>query len=87
MTATWFSNYQTQQALTGVGIEDAALYTPAFADDVWIHDVSIRWQVRPKISVTGGCNNLTGVDPFLGSVTTPVSPIGRTFFLRLSAKV
>jgi len=87
VTFSLFSNYQGRQALPGVEIETAQNFTPAFAESFWTHDASLRWEVRPEIDLTLGVNNLGDKEPFIGSQFTPVSGIGRFFFLRLNASL
>jgi iron complex outermembrane receptor protein len=77
--------YLGEQGLPAVEIENAQNFTVAFADETWIHDASVRWDLSDQHSVTFGVNNLTNEEPFIASVATPVSAIGRYFFLRVSA--
>ncbi len=77
--------YLGEQALPGVEIEDAANYTFAFADETWIHDASVQWQATDDYAVTVGVNNLLNEEPFIGSVVTPVSGVGRYFFVRFTS--
>ncbi len=77
--------YLGEQGLPAVEIENAQNFTLAFADEIWIHDASVRWDVSDQHSVTFGINNVTNEEPFIASVATPVSAIGRYFFLRVSA--
>jgi outer membrane receptor protein involved in Fe transport len=83
-TVSWFSNYQSEQTLVSTPIEDIARYAPAFADEFWSHNASVRWDFKDGYSATFGVNNLTDEQPYLGNVATPVSPVGRAFFLRIS---
>ncbi|MDP3403635.1 MAG: TonB-dependent receptor [Brevundimonas sp.] len=76
--------YMGEQALPGVEIENAANFTTPFADEIWIHDMSVRWQATDDYAVTFGVNNLTNEQPFVASVVTPVSSVGRYFFLRFA---
>lgn len=85
-TTSWFTSYQGRQANTGVQIETAEQITPAFAERTFVHDASIRWDVRDDLDLVFGVNNVTDVEPFVGLTATPVSPVGRYFFLRANAK-
>lgn len=76
--------YLGEQALAGVEIENAENFTFAFADEIWIHDLSVRWQASDDYAVTFGVNNVTDKEPFIASVATPVSGVGRYFFLRFA---
>ena len=78
--------YLGEQGLPAVEIENAQNFTLAFADEIWIHDASVRWDMSDQHSVTFGINNVTNEEPFIASVATPVSAIGRYFFLRISAR-
>lgn len=86
-SVTTASRYLSEQAYLGVEIEDAENYVEAFSDDIWIHDASVQWQAREDLSVRLGIQNLTDEEPYLGSVNTPVSGVGRTFFLRFTAEL
>ncbi|WP_035293518.1 TonB-dependent receptor domain-containing protein [Brevundimonas bacteroides] len=85
-TVSWFSNYQSEQTLVSTPIEDIARFAPAFADEFWSHNASIRWDFKEGYSATFGVNNITDEEPYLGNVATPVSPVGRAFFLRISGR-
>ena len=76
--------YLGEQALPGVEIENAQNFAFAFADEIWIHDLSVRWQAADDYAVTFGVNNVTNEEPFIASVATPVSGVGRYFFLRFA---
>ena len=76
--------YLGEQGLPAVEIENAANFNIAFADETWVHDASVRWDMSEQHSVTFGVNNLTNEEPIIASVTTPVSAIGRYFFLRIA---
>ncbi|CAL1690860.1 Vitamin B12 transporter BtuB [Brevundimonas subvibrioides] len=75
--------YMGEQALPGVEIENADNFAFAFADEIWIHDLSVRWDAD-DYAVTFGVNNVTNEEPFIASVATPVSSVGRYFFLRFA---
>jgi iron complex outermembrane receptor protein len=85
-TVSFYSNYQSKQALTAVEIENAGNFTPAFADAFWVHNASVQWRYSETLDFTLGVQNITNEEPFLGSVATPVSGIGRYFFLRASTQ-
>ena len=83
-TVAYYANYQSKQALTGVEIENAGSFTPALADPVWIHNASIQWRYSETVDFTLGVQNIADEEPFIGSVATPVSGVGRFFFFRVS---
>jgi iron complex outermembrane receptor protein len=77
--------WQSSQFNSGVTPEDVA-GNPIFADplntgDAFVHDMSFRFDVTDFASITGGINNLTNEEPFLGTYIRPVDTLGRTFFL------
>jgi len=82
-------NYTLQwidsQALGGVEIETADVVAgPAgFADEKFVHDVSISYEMEDLATLYGGVNNLTDVEPYPTNSAYPVSPYGRYFFLGL----
>lgn len=84
-TVSWFTNYQSEQTLNSTPIEDVANFDPQFTDDFFSHNASVEWRVRDNLVATAGVRNLTDEQPYLGSVATPVSPVGRSFFVRLLA--
>jgi iron complex outermembrane receptor protein len=84
-TVSWFTNYQGRQTLGSTPIEDVANFSPQFTDDFFSHNASVEWQVRDDLVATIGVRNLTDEEPYLGTVATPVSSVGRTFFVRLLA--
>jgi outer membrane receptor protein involved in Fe transport len=86
-TFGFYSTYQDKQALSGVEIENVAGFSPAIAESVWIHNASVRWDYTETLAFTFGAQNLTDEEPYIGAVATPVSGLGRTFFLRASARM
>ena len=76
------SQYLGEQTRTGVEIEDAENFVNGFSDAIWIHDASVRWQAREALEITFGVDNLTDEEPYFASSATPVSAVGRYFFLR-----
>ena len=44
-------------------------------------DISISYDFTDRLQVYGGVNNLTDLEPFLGSLARPVGPRGRFFFV------
>jgi iron complex outermembrane recepter protein len=84
VTVSFFSNYQGEQALAATEIEDIAIYSPSFLDEFWSHNASVRWDFKEGYSATFGINNLTDEEPYFGTVATPISPVGRFFFFRLT---
>jgi outer membrane receptor protein involved in Fe transport len=82
-------NYSLQwigeQALGGVEVETADVIAgPAgFADDKFVHDLSVFYEMDRRVSVYAGVNNLTDVEPYPTNLAYPVSPYGRYFFVGL----
>ncbi len=87
VTLAYFANYQSRQTLAGVEIENAPNFAPAFSEQVWVHNVSAQWRYSETLDFTLGVQNLTDEKPFLGSVATPVSGVGRFFFLRIATRM
>lgn len=85
-TASFFTTYLSSQALTTVEIENAANYAPAFSEESFVHDASLKWEVRDDVDLTVGVKNLTNETPYMGSLATPVSGVGRYFFFRVVAR-
>lgn len=84
VTVSWFSISQSKQTLASTPIEDIDQYDLAFLDEFWSYNASVRWAVKEGYSVTVGVNNLTDEQPCFGNVATPVSSVGRFFFLRVA---
>ncbi len=84
---TWQTRYQSSQLNIGINNEDVA-GNPLFADPLnsgsaLVHDVSASYRVNDYANLTFGVNNLGDRSPFIGSLTRPVDPIGRTFFIQI----
>lgn len=84
---TWQSRFQSSQLNIGINNEDVA-GNPLFADPLFsgtalVHDVSATYRVNDYANITFGVNNLGDRAPFIGSLTRPVDPIGRTFFIQV----
>lgn len=87
----WQARWQDSQLNDGVTNEDVA-GNPLFADPLstgatFVHDVSFRYSLGDNVLLTGGVNNLTDEEPFLGAFTRPVGVIGRTFFLGIQGSL
>ncbi|MGA0608563.1 TonB-dependent receptor [Phenylobacterium sp. VNQ135] len=87
VTASLYSTYLSRQGLTGVEVENSANFVTPYANSIWIHDASVRWEARDDLDVTFGVKNLTGELPYTGSVATPVSGVGRYLFLRVNVRL
>lgn len=85
LTFSWFTNYQTKQALSSTEIENVANWDPQFTEDFFSHNASVEWRLRDNLTATFGVRNVTDEEPYYGTVATPVSSVGRTFFVRLLA--
>ncbi|WP_291537213.1 TonB-dependent receptor [Brevundimonas sp.] len=83
-TVYWNTSYQSRQSI--VEIEDVDLYTTPFADEVWISDASVRWDMDEATTISVGVNNIFEERPFINSVATPVSAMGRFFFARITGR-
>ena len=57
-----------------------------FAPEYWLHNLAFNLDATDKITFYGGINNLTDEEPYLSSSAYPVSGIGRTVFLGVTAR-
>ncbi|MBB3764943.1 TonB-dependent receptor domain-containing protein [Sphingomicrobium lutaoense] len=75
--------YIGSQAIGGVEIETADVVAgpEGFADEKFVHDLSFNFDVAEDMSIYGGVNNFTDVDPYPTNSAYPVSPYGRYYFL------
>lgn len=65
----------------------ATEFGPAgLAPDYWIHNVAFNLDATDNFTIYGGVNNLTAEIPYLSSSAYPVSGMGRTFFLGVTAR-
>ena len=67
--------------LPNVGLADPSQLTTGSA---FVQNVSVNYEVSDNLQVYGGVNNLTDREPFLGSLSRPVGPRGRFFFVGIS---
>ncbi len=84
-TVAWQTRFESSQLLPGVEVEDL-ISDPLFVDPThtgnsFVHDLSVRYQVRQNLQVYGGVNNLAGRKPYLASLTRPAGFVGTFFFL------
>lgn len=54
--------------------------------DGFEHDFDVSYDVTDDIQIYGGVNNVFDAEPFLGTLSRPVSPRGRFFFLGVSGQ-
>jgi iron complex outermembrane recepter protein len=84
-TVGLYSTMLSTQYLSGIEVENLASFAdPVETGDTWIHDASVRWKYSDDANFTFGVQNLTDVEPYFVSVATPVSGVGRFFFIRAS---
>lgn len=57
-----------------------------FAPDYWIHNIAFSLDATDEITFYGGINNLTDEIPYISSSAYPVSGMGRSFFLGVTAR-
>lgn len=85
-TVSLFSTWLDTQYLSGIEVENLATFGPPVeTGGTWLHDVSVRWRYSEQIEFTAGIQNLTDEEPYFVSVATPVSGMGRYFFVRAGA--
>jgi outer membrane receptor protein involved in Fe transport len=51
------------------------------------HDIQARWDVNDRFTIYGGVNNVFDEEPDRFSESYPVSPLGRTFYVGLTASL
>ncbi len=56
-----------------------------FAPDYWIHNLAFNLDATEDFTIYGGINNVTNEIPYLSSSAYPVSGMGRSFFLGVTA--
>ena len=86
-SSSFFSNAaQTDVEILGgeivvsdnVGLADPSQLNTGSSFEI---DVSVNYEHSDKLGIYGGISNLTGREPFLGSLIRPVGPRGPFFFL------
>ncbi|GAB4574144.1 MAG: hypothetical protein Tsb008_10660 [Rhodothalassiaceae bacterium] len=84
----WTTQYMGRQNLRGVEIEDIDInFGPAGqVSRLFIHDLRGSYELSDSIQIYGGVNNVADRKPFITEQTYPVSPIGRSFFLGVTAR-
>jgi outer membrane receptor protein involved in Fe transport len=60
---------------------DTFSFANGIASDVFIHDISFRFEATDNIDLYGGVNNVFNRKPFVTEQAYPVSPVGTLFFL------
>ncbi|MBH5323357.1 TonB-dependent receptor domain-containing protein [Aurantiacibacter sediminis] len=80
--------YVGSTAFSGIEIETAeAQVGPAgFADEYWIHDISVSYEANDDFTIYAGVNNLTDEQPYPTNFSYPVSPYGTSFFLGITLR-
>lgn len=89
IVVAWQTQYQDEQGLRAVEIEDVDFTFGAagIADEVFIHDLSFSYIVNETVNVYGGVNNLGDELPFITEQAFPVSPRGRSFFVGVNVQL
>ncbi len=74
-------------AASAIEIERIATeFGPAgFAPAFYLHNLAFSLDATDQVTLYGGVNNLTDEEPYLSSSAYPVSGIGRSFFLGITA--
>ena len=89
LSVTWSTTYLDSQGLRAVEIEDVGTVFSAengIADETFIHDISLNFDVNDNYTVYGGVNNIFNEMPFITEQAYPVSPVGTFFFLGVTAR-
>ncbi len=86
-------NYNVQYidstaAASAIEIEriDSEFGPAGFAPAFWLHNLAFSLDATDQVTLYGGVNNLTDEGPYLSSSAYPVSGIGRSFFMGVTAK-
>ncbi|MCQ8185420.1 TonB-dependent receptor domain-containing protein [Parvularcula maris] len=84
----WRGRLESEQLLVGITNRDAE--DDNFAnilsnDGSFVHDINASYTIKEGLEIYGGVNNLTEVEPYLGSLSRPAGPRGRFFFLGVNA--
>ena len=88
LMVNYFLTFLGKQGLDDVEIESATkTFVNPFSDRIYIHDLAASYEFVKALTVYGGVNNITGVDPIATSTSYPVNPLGRVFFLGVSSKL
>ncbi|QZH73862.1 MAG: TonB-dependent receptor [Erythrobacter sp.] len=87
ITLRYGLQYVDSTAFAGIEIETAEAQVGAagFADEYFIHDVSLTYDAD-EFSVYGGVNNLTDEQPYPTNFSYPVNPYGTYFFLGVTLR-
>jgi len=88
ITVRYGLQYVESTAFSGIEIETAAAQVgdAGFADDYYIHDLSVTYEASDQISVYAGVNNLTDEEPYPTNFSYPVNPYGTSFFVGISVR-
>jgi len=81
----WSGRYEGDQLLPGVSNNDLA-NDPDFIDRTdtgssLAHDITASWYAKEDFEIYGGVRNLLDDEPFFASLSRPVGPRGRFFFI------
>lgn len=58
-----------------------------FQDEMWIHDLNVRYNLDDNLQVYGGINNISDEEPYITNFAYPVSARGRSVFLGFNVKI
>ncbi len=84
----WESFWQSKQYYQGVDDFDAdiAFAQPNRTKSFWSHDLNFSYELNEQLKFRAGVNNLTNERPFVSEAAYPISPIGRSYFMGITAK-
>jgi len=88
ITLRWDTEFQDEQLLRGVEVDDyeRTFGSEAFTEETLIHSVSFSYDFLDRYQLVGGVNNVADERPYKTEAAFPVSPVGRFFFLGVSAQ-
>ena len=86
LTVNYQVRYMSNQARDDVQIEDArTTFVNPFAGTIWVHDIAATYQLNEQISFVAGINNIGDRNPIITSSSFPTNPLGRRFFIGVTA--
>lgn len=89
LTVSYNMLYGGRQGLRDVEIEllDSEFGPAGITSSYTVHQISANYQINDMFSVYGGIDNLADRKPFITEQAYPVSPLGRYFFLGVTANI
>lgn len=81
-SVNWRTRWQGEQVMTGqIETAEQNYGSMVFSKDFFSHNLSGRYDYSDRISLFGGVGNVTDEEPFMTSSSTPVSMMGRSYYV------